>query len=108
MTAIVIRLVAHATEYDADQAACEMATRLSDGLPEGLAAVVPSTTADAAKVLAYGLILVSGNDDAARRAGWMHPSLIDRVRRLQQIGDGSPADGVQDRVLLRSTYTSRG
>ncbi len=68
---VMLRLLSHATEFDADQTACRFAVQLAgSGIPD-----VPSSLADAARELTSALHALTAGDIRAQRATWLHPSL---------------------------------
>lgn len=76
----LLRLSAHATEFDADRAACELSMRLP--LEEG------ATSAQVqARLLCRTLINVTGGVEEAKRSSWLHPSVAARCERLLDWAD---------------------
>jgi len=83
-TVLVLRWVSYISEYDADAAACRIApavARRVDG--------VPSSSGQAARVLAVALHRVTEDCAQARRPTWLHPGIRDRMDRLTR--EHSPA-----------------
>jgi Zn-dependent protease with chaperone function len=84
-TLVSLRIVAHATEYDADRVACDLAARLASTHP-----VARSTGAGwgAAKEqverFCATLRQADGSDEASsKRISWLHPSVDARCRALR-------------------------
>jgi hypothetical protein len=73
-----LRIVAYRTEHDADLTACRMAQTIG-GRIEG----VPETRQAAAQVLSTALHRVTFDSPSARKATWLHPSIDQRMRRMQ-------------------------
>jgi len=99
----LLRLVAHATEYDADRVACQLAIRFG---PLGPATVSPVTTGGqsaamnpigtdlreqaeryCAALRSAGKLGAGTDPAAARRTSWMHPSIDARCRSLRDWAD---------------------
>lgn len=79
MTLVLLRLVSHRTEFDADRMACELALqsrpcgRLTDGQDaQGVAAGLENA-----------LRCMSRSGGSERRASWLHPSVEARCARLR-------------------------
>jgi hypothetical protein len=81
----LLRLSAHATEFDADRVACELSMRLPIGDRETSAQVQ-------ARLLCRSLINVTGGVEEAKRSSWLHPSVAARCERLLDWADA--IDGV--------------
>ncbi len=82
---VMLRLLSHATEFDADQTACRFAVQLAgSGIPD-----VPSSLADAARELTSALHALTAGDIRAQRATWLHPSLAQRFFRLHGLAGTS-------------------
>jgi Zn-dependent protease with chaperone function len=105
----LLRLSAHATEFDADRVACELSMRLPLGDKEtgglapsrynaetgGLAPSDADATSPAqlhARLLCRTLINVTGGVEEAKRSSWLHPSVAARCERLLDWADA--IDGV--------------
>ncbi len=108
----LLRLSAHATEFDADRVACELSMRLPFGDQEtgGLAPGDADATSPAqahARLLCRTLINVTGGVEAAKRSSWLHPSVVARCERLLDwadaidgvSGDESASDQTADATL---------
>jgi Zn-dependent protease with chaperone function len=78
LTLALLRIVAYRTEHDADLTACRMAQTIG-GRIEG----VPETRQAAAQVLSTALHRVTFDSPSARKATWLHPSIDQRMRRMQ-------------------------
>lgn len=84
----LLRLSAHATEFDADRVACELSMRLPVGEREtgGLAPGRPEgetpTAQIQARLLCRTLLNVTGGMKEAKRSSWLHPSVAARCARL--------------------------
>jgi Zn-dependent protease with chaperone function len=96
----LLRLSAHATEFDADRVACELSLRLPVGEreAEGIAAggdVESRSPAQVqARLLCRTLIEVTGGMKEVKRSSWLHPSVAARCERLLDWADA--IDGKQD------------
>ena len=87
MTLVSLRLVAHATEYDADRYACRLALDLPAECDP------PKTRQEAAERYSDSLRWVTRQERSPDRASWLHPSVSDRCERLQRwAGHESPAN----------------
>ncbi len=76
-TLLTLRLVAHATEYDADRVACELSMQLPVELDP------PLTKSMAADRYGQTLRRVTLAESRSDRSTWLHPSVHDRCERLQ-------------------------
>ncbi len=83
LTLVTLRLVAHATEHDADRWACVMSMRLPAGFDP------PETMASAAERYSDALCTVTGSDQANDRASWLHPSVRQRCNHLRDASNVS-------------------
>jgi Zn-dependent protease with chaperone function len=88
LTLISLRLIAHRTEYDADQWACEMALKVPASL------VPPATLHESVACYAAALRRVTSNggsdestEKAMKKSSWLHPSIEQRCTRLQRVAD---------------------
>lgn len=100
-TLILLRLVAHATEYDADRVACELArvhspfAGLTGGpdVPGGRSPVSNATSDRREHVNRFCDALratsESSSPTASSRASWMHPSIDARCQALQAWANAS-------------------
>ena len=79
-TLIILRLVAHRTEYDADHTACLSAAALA-GRVDG----VPLNFAEAARAMSEALGAVTADNPASRRGSWLHPSVQARQQALTRL-----------------------
>ncbi|MEO1524472.1 MAG: M48 family metalloprotease [Planctomycetota bacterium] len=77
LTIVMMRLVSHRIEHDADQYATKLAIKLAPQCQD-----VPSTEEEAAKALASALLCVTRDSDAARRSTWLHPGIRERLDEL--------------------------
>lgn len=102
VTLVLLRLVAHRTELDADRTACELALRLD-------AVGRPASSGDArtvAECLGETLRSMSRSGGGSRRASWLHPSVDARCARLlawaeQQAAEQRPRAERVDRAAFR-------
>ncbi len=76
MTLISLRLVSHATEYDADRYACKLALNLP------IACDPPKTRQEAADRYSISLRWVTRQERSPDRASWLHPSVSNRCEKL--------------------------
>jgi Zn-dependent protease with chaperone function len=76
-TVLVLRWASHATEFDADAVACDLAVHVSSQIVG-----VPGTSADAGRALAGALRRVTDGCPSARRSSWLHPGIDQRADRL--------------------------
>ncbi|HBJ36608.1 MAG TPA: hypothetical protein DDZ51_18000 [Planctomycetaceae bacterium] len=90
----LLRLSAHATEFDADRVACELSMRLPTGDREAAGAItnghIEETRSPAqtqARLLSLTLISVTGGINEAKRSTWLHPSVAARCERLLDWAD---------------------
>lgn len=102
----LLRLSAHATEYDADRVACELSLRLPIGEGE-TAGRVPCGAEEAAspaqaqaRQLSRTLISVTGGIKEATRSSWLHPSVAARCQRLREWADAIDGKTNQEATLL--------
>jgi len=97
-TLVMLRLSSHATEFDADRVACEMAVRLMKaGAPvsEHSSSTVDWMTPEIyqAELFCRTLISVTGDSQsAAKRSSWLHPSVDARCRRLLDWAEAASGD----------------
>ncbi len=91
-TALMLAIVGHLSEIDADLTACRLAVRATRCLPTEMvdAMRLPKTRDAAAAAMASALDEVTSGHPAARRASWLHPSLATRTRWLVN-GSGDSA-----------------
>jgi len=89
----LLRLSAHATEFDADRVACELSMRLPIGEADA-AGLAPCRDEQAtsparfqARLLSRTLIGVTGGVEEAKRSTWLHPSVAARCQRLMDWAD---------------------
>lgn len=80
-----LRLVAHATEYDADRVACDLAARLASTHPVARSADSDWGAAqEQVERFCATLRQADGADEASsRRISWLHPSVDSRCRALR-------------------------
>mgnify|MGYP000947909663 CR=1 FL=1 len=89
----LLRLSAHATEFDADRVACELSMRLPMWEPEPQGQATASCkdgTSPAqvqARLLSQTLVSVTGGIKEAKRSSWLHPSVAARCKRLLDWAD---------------------
>ena len=96
LTLIVLRWVAHQTEYDADAEACRLAVRISREL-DG----VPQTLSESSRELSRALLKVSQQRSIARKSTWMHPSVLTRIQNMRS----HPHPEAQERGLVAEAAT---
>jgi Zn-dependent protease with chaperone function len=80
VTLVTLRAVAHATEYDADRLACEMAMRLPAEFSP------PHDAQEAVDLFAKALKWVTRYEQKPDRPSWLHPSVNARCQRLEAWG----------------------
>jgi len=87
----LLRLSAHATEFDADRVACELSMRLPMGEPasedSSASANKTSPAQIQARLLSRTLVSVTGGIQEAKRSSWLHPSVAARCERLLDWAD---------------------
>ncbi len=78
LTTLILKSVAHRTEYDADLQACRMAESIANRVPD-----VPSTPWAAAETLSRALARVTADHPAAAAPTWLHPGVDQRCDFLR-------------------------
>ncbi|MEC8474326.1 MAG: M48 family metalloprotease, partial [Planctomycetota bacterium] len=96
LTLIVLRWVAHQTEYDADTEACRLAVHISKDL-DG----VPQTLCESSRELSRALLKVSRQRSIARKSTWMHPSVLTRIQNMRS----HPHSEAKERGLTSESAT---
>lgn len=84
-TLLLLRFSAHATEFDADRVACQMALRLApadEAEDEGVESRERGLANRHATDLCRALVRVTGGINEAKRTTWLHPSVQARCHRL--------------------------
>ena len=84
-TLATLRIVAHATEYDADRVACDLAARLASAHPVARATAAGWGAAnEQVERFCATLRQADGSDEASsKRISWLHPSVDARCRALR-------------------------
>ena len=103
-TVVVLGVVSHFSELDADATACRLAVKAvrsvgKNGDCEGENRDAEITVELAAELLADALVRVTADHPASRKFSWLHPSLATRVARLRRISNPLP-DSRSDRHTL--------
>ncbi|MEM6468911.1 MAG: M48 family metalloprotease [Planctomycetota bacterium] len=93
-TFLTLRIVSHWIEFDADRTACQLAARISSSIARHFSpsanspkphscTEIPVSEIEARRVLARALRQVTEESPQSANRSWLHPSIQDRVTRLE-------------------------